>query len=443
MSGNKDDSGMSYQQLGFSPSAFLNTSENSSGATLSSSKEMFTSTPAKGLMTTPKTPSILITPLVDEMKFDSSFNRSSNSSVNKRKTIFDTSLARKSSKKKAFVSTTPRTPTPLRSSKKDGSVSVCTETKLATIDEISKILMKKADTTSTPDHDYAKLTNGELNSTIAGDTSLDELTTAGGSNAGTSKTSLRRTLFETPGQNASVVRPLGVNLFTEKELNAIEQMSTCFTPQKEKEQHEDTLSSDSNENNDEQQQRQQQQQIGTMAATTNNPRIEIPTRLGGGAGIGAINEKGGFSFILNPNSQHHLPQPKMGKLTLFQQQQQQFPQQQQQQSTTGSVIGLNQISGRPEIRILPLVGKPMKVPIRRLPPRNLNFSSDNNVANNNLNRTKQLGSGGGAAKKMKSLAIPTQADAFRAVAFGQSHDQKFLTEQARLIMKEIHQASLI
>ena len=435
MSINKDDSGMSYQQLGFSPSAFLNTSENSSDVTLTSSKEMFTSTPAKGLKTTPKTPSILITPLVDEMKFESSFNRSSNSGVNKRKTIFDTSLTRKSNKKKAFVSTTPRTPTPLRSSKKDGGLSVCTETKLATIDEISKILMKKADTTSTPDHDYAtKLINGELNSAIAADTSLSELTTAGGSNAGNSKTSLRRTLFETPGQNASMVRPLGVNLFTEKELNAIEQMSTCFTPQKEKE-HDTSSSEDSNENDGVQQ--QQQQHIESMTSITNNARIEIPTRLGGAGGLGAINEKGGFSFILNPNS-HQLPQQqhKMGKLTLFQQQQQQ-----QQQPTTASVIGLNQISGRPEIRILPLVGKPMKVPIRRLPPRNLNFSSDNNVTANNINRAKQLN--GDGAKMMKSLAIPTQADAFRAVAFGQSHDQKFLTEQARLIMKEIHQASLI
>ena len=44
---NKDESIVSYQQLGFSPSAFLNTSNSYNGET---SKEMVTSTPAKGLV---------------------------------------------------------------------------------------------------------------------------------------------------------------------------------------------------------------------------------------------------------------------------------------------------------------------------------------------------------------------------------------------------------
>ena len=426
---NKDDSGMSYQQLGFSPSAFLNTTENSSNFAASSVlKEMFTSTPAKGLTTTPKTPSILITPLVDEIKFDSSFTRSS-SGVKKRKTIFDTSLTKKT-KKKALVSTTPRTPTPLRSSKKNAGSSVCTETKLATIDEISKILMKKADTTSTPDHDYAVMTSAELDSVIV-DTSLGELTTGGTSSSGNNKTSLRRTLFETPGQNASMVRPLGVNLFTEKELNAIEQMSTCFTPQKEKQKKQLAALCDANDTG--------QQQRRETERDTKNTCSEISTRLGGGGSIGAmgaISEKGGgFSFILNPHShQQQQQQHKIPKITLFQHHQQQL-QQISQLPQSASVIGLNQISGRPEIRILPLVGKPMKVPIRRLPPRNLNFSD------NNANHHRAIGGRGGGVKMIKPT--PTQGDAFRAVAFGQSHDQKFLTEQARLIMKEIHQASLI
>ena len=380
---------------------------------------MVTSTPAKGLTTTPKTPSILITPLVDEIKFDSSSLSRTSSDIKKRKTIFDSSFVKKS-KKKAFVSTTPRTPTPLRSGKKEIS-SVCTETKLATIDEISKILMKKANTTSTPDHDYAtKTTSSDLNSAIGGGGNAsfgNEL--AGVSStcgAGTSKTSLRRTLFETPCQT-SMVRPLGVNLFTEskfteKELNAIEQMSTCFTPQKEK-MAASSLSSSIADIKDEIV--DEKNAVNDTLHTVTRP--EISTRLSGLGVMGVASEKagGGFSFILNPQQQH--------KMTLFQQQQQQ-QQQQQRQLPQSSMIGLNQISGRPEIRILPLVGKPMKLPIRRLPPRNLNFS--NNKSSN-----------------LRVKKTPTQGDAFRAVAFGQSHDQKFLTEQARLIMKEIHQASLI
>ncbi|XP_066934624.1 transcriptional activator Myb-like [Clytia hemisphaerica] len=369
----KDESIVSYQQLGFSPSAFLNTSNSYNGET---SKEMVTSTPAKGLTTTPITPSIMITPLVDEIKFNHG------SSSKKRKPFFSSATSSLKKPKKSLVSTTPRTPTPLRTSKKE---QVCTDTKLATIDEISKLLMKKANTSSgtTPDHDYAKLT--ELNS-IAVDSSNDF-------SSGSSKTSLRRTLFdETPCQN-SMVRPLGVNLFTEKELNAIEQMSTCFTPQKRKDNLTTTTAAESKEKS--------QHKVTFQDTLSSTSFVKK-------------NDKG-FSFILNSQ--------QMPKMSLFQ-----HPQQNKQQV----VQRLKQLPGRQEIRILPLVGKPMKIPIRRLPPRNLKFADDSGQRQQLLSRPKT-----------NIRSTPTQSDAFRAVAFGQSHDQKFLTEQARLIMKEIQQASLI
>lgn len=332
----KDGSFISYQQLGFSPSAFLNTSSVVKS-------EMVTSTPAKGLLTTPKTPSLMITPVCQMMNL---------SGAKKRKPPLENTVSSKKPKH-TLVSITPRTPTPLRTSKKEQCISA--DPKLATIDEISKILMKKSNTSkgTTPDHDYAKSEDFSESSA-------------------SSKTSLRRTLFETPCQNP-LIRPVGVNLFTEKELNAIEQMSTCFTPQKDK--------------------------CGTSSLKERQGSDQLT--------LNRSKKSSGnnFSFILNP---HQIP-----KMTLFQQPNS-LKQSQERQGQT-----------RQEIRILPLVGKPMKIPIRRLPPRNLNFNDQY------------------AHQTRKKCLTPTQGDAFRAVAFGQSHDQKFLTEQARLIMKEINQAGTI
>lgn len=313
----KNDSGVFYQQLGFSPSAFLNTSSSAENC----QSEMMTSTPARETGNAPKTPSIKVTPVV---------NNKTGTSGKKRKSF---NYSRNySEQKRPLLSTTPRTPTPLRNAPK---VHPGGDTKLATIDEISSALMRKPQSDlSTPDHDYAKSGGDTTNET-------SDFT-------GSSKTALRRTLFETPCQNP-MARPTGVNLFTEKELNAIEQMSTCFTPRKQDDKE---------------------------------------------------NEKPSNSFVsLDPIN---VVNPVI-KTNLFQ-----VPKQPQHQH-------------RQQIRILPLVRKPMKVPIRRLPPRNLRFRD--------------------TEKKPPKITTPTQGDAFKTVAFGQSHDQKFLTEQARLIMKEINQAA--
>ena len=401
---NRDDSIVSsYQQLGFSPSAFLNTSNSTAKS------EMVTSTPAKdGLETTPKTPSIMITPVYKEIEYSAM----GSSGTKKRKsslfgggggpsTTTSGSLQKRS--RKTFVSTTPRTPTPLRTSKKEQNY---TETKLATIDEISKVLMKRANTStgSTPDHDYAKMTE------LVGGPGVANVTNAAGASdtsgfsdfTGSNRSSLRRTLFETPCQNPTI-RPVGVNLFTEKELNAIEQMSSCFTPRKDK------ITAAKNS----------EQKPAEMAMAAANGSNNISNITDGVSRV-PCNEKG-FSFILNP------------KMSLFQQPSNAQQHQQHKHNKPQSIQ-----PARPEIRILPLVAKPIKIPIRRLPPRNLKFSDDNKQQHKQQPQ-QQL------QQRLitKKRLTPTQGDAFRAVAFGQSHDQKFLTEQARLIMKEINQAVII
>ena len=180
---------------------------------------------------------------------------------------------------------------------------------------------------TTPDHDYAKYSTESRDGNNQSKSSIN-------------KESLRRTLFETPGQNP-VLKTCGVNLFSEKcgvnfsekELNAIEQMSTCFTPRKQ--------------------------------SHTVKRSINVNTT----------------SCILKPKDLS----------TNFQQPQQ--------------------------IKILPLVGKPMKIPIRRIPSRSSKFSC-------------------------RPPTFLRLTDAFKTVAYGQSNDQKFLTEQAKLIMKEINQVNL-
>ena len=345
----KNDSGVFFQQLGFSPSAFLNMSDNTSGGTSETHKpEMMTSTPAKDCPTFQKSPSIKITPVCLNNKADAM-------SSQKRKSSHRPNWSTNhSEQKKPLLS--PRTPTPLRSAPKKKITGV---SKQATIDEISNELMKKPNSSllTTPDHDYAKLTFDTTSD-------ISDFT-------GTSKTALRRTLFETPCSNP-MVRPPGVNLFTEKELNAIEQMSTCFTPRK------DVSSID----------KHNEKQFHLISSSNATKAAPVKTEV----------------MQLSSSSQH-----LHGQLITCPQQQQQ--QQQQPQSSTMQ---------RHQIRILPLVGKPLKIPIRRLPPRNLRFSEQT---------------------EKRCNTSSTQNDAFKTVAFGQSHDQKFLTEQARLIMKEINQAA--
>jgi len=346
----------------------------------------------------------MITPVYKETEFATM----NSSSAKKHKSSFfcgggsntATSGSLQKRARKTFVSTTPRTPTPLRTSKKEQNH---TETKLATIDEISKVLMKRANTStgSTPDHDYAKMTElGGTNATAAAGAS----DSSGFSDfAGSNKSSLRRTLFETPCQNP-MIRPVGVNLFTEKELNAIEQMSSCFTPRKDK------LTATKSS-------AQKSAETVIAAANCSNGNSIV-----GGVSRVTCNEKG-FSFILNPHQM-----PKMALL------QQPVNSQQHQQHKHNKHQSIQ--PARQEIRILPLVAKPIKIPIRRLPPRNLKFADDNKQHQQHQQQRQRL-------TTTKKRLTPTQGDAFRAVAFGQSHDQKFLTEQARLIMKEINQAGII
>lgn len=288
------------QELTFSPSAFLNTP--------SSRIDLLTSTPAsRNLFTGDQTPTVSRV----------SFSTCVKSSERKRKSLFGRN---ENASKKQFVSTTPRTPTPLKGTPK--SDRACT--KNPTFDEITDILKSK--TMTTPDHDYAKYSSETRNG--------DETKSLG-------KESLRRTLFETPCQN-NVLKSCGVNLFSdksglnvfsEKELNAIEQMSTCFTPRKQR----------------------------------NN------------------------NFVNNSSSTPCILKPKD--------------------------LTNNFIQPQQQIKILPVVGKPMKLPIRKLPMKSTRFSC-------NTSQFLQL------------------TDAFKTVAYGQTNDQKFLTEQAKLIMKEINHVHL-
>lgn len=284
------------QELGFSPSAFLNTSKCT---------ELVTSTPARKVagLSANKLPSFLkITPLTI-----------GKSEKRKRKINISAGVVSETPVvKQSMVSTTPRTPTPLKVATKQDQTRRAS--KCQTIDEISELFIQKSGTLSTPDHDYAKSVS---------ETYTDPM------DSGIGRDSLRRTLFDTPCQNP-LLRSSSGNAFTEKELNAIEQMATSFTPRKQ------------------------------------NPNLSNVAMPKG--------SQGSLNFIpIHPG--HVLPQKQ-------------------------------------QIKILPLVGKPLKLPLRKLPARNLKFPTNQPVYLN-------------------------LSEAFKAVAFGQSTDQKFLTEQARLIMNEM------
>ena len=303
------------QELGFSPSQFLNTSMNKN--------EIYTSTPAKSSLFGNR-----VTPLITPVGMSKTNKKRGSSGLD------DSSFL---PPKRPLVSTTPRTPTPLK-------VAVKTEqgfSKNPTMDEISVLLQQKPKSIlTTPDHDYAKYvpTLESCKEYVPVVESCNELSDTTTTTVG--KDSLRRTLFETPCQN-QMLRTCGVNLFSEKELNAIEQMSTCFTPRKLK--------------------------MAKLEPNQTNQNLRLSEH---------------SNFIINPTSQ------------------------------------IDRCVPTHQVKILPLVGKPLKLPIKRLPPRNLNFKDYNTPTYFKL------------------------TDAFKSIAYGQSYDQKFLTEQARLIMKEINNANI-
>ena len=289
--------------LGFSPSAFLNISN------ISTTIDPLTSTPAR-------TEKLIKLELQESGSKQNKLSFLGNEIKKRKCNIFDQSISNST-----FTITSPRTPTPLKAGEKKQKR---TFTKVPSIDEISHLLNQKSTSTlSTPNSDYILQTVNE-----SGSQSLAECTELSSGN----KDSLRRTLFETPSQYR--LKACGVNLFSDKELNAIEQMSSCFTPRR---------------------------QPGAMAQG-NEARKNVHF---------SVNQVRNDYLELNP-----MP--------------------------------------RKQVKILPLVGKPMKIPIRKLPP----------VKNNTSNIFLQLN------------------DSFKSIACGQSNDQKFLTEQAKLIMKEISQANI-
>jgi len=293
------------KELGFSPSVFLNMSAKTEKVYNNENNALFTSTPAK------------IDPVRNKEK-----------QPRKRKCIDTISTYDDLHPKQNMVSTTPRTPTPLKGENKKALPS-STILKNPSIDEISELLQQKsASTLSTPDHDYAKYIPE-----IQKEQLEQEEVEKQQQQSEYGKDGLRRTLFETPSQLQ--LKTCGVNLFSEKELNAIEQMSSCFTPRK----------------------------------YSNAP-----------------------NFIQN------------------------FQDNEQFKRLTNQVRNEFSSTQRKQIRILPLVGKPMKLPIRKLP------------SSTSRNR-----------KQSSFIALPND---FKTVAYGQTNDQKFLTEQAKLIMKEIGQANI-
>ena len=293
--------------LNFSPSVFLNSSVSTSifadnENTKACSSFIVTSTPAKYL----EESKLSFTPLT----------RNKHRGVNSENTQ---NCMQKS--KQAFLSTTPRTPTPLRVVSKEEKAFLNTPT----IDEISELLLQKqpTDVIKTPENDFPSVSTRE--SCVEENKNVKE--------------SLRRTLFETPSQS-SIMRTCGVNLFSDKEINAIEQMSTCFTPRKEH-----IIKS-----------------IPVSAPTVQEGQQHIFRTL---------------NYQTQPN---YIP------------------------------------SEQQKINILPLVGKPLKIPLKRLPAKHLQCS-------HSISNQSQL------------LQF---TDAFKMIAYGQSNDQKFLTEQARIIMKKIN-----
>lgn len=298
------------QELTFSPSAFLNTP--------SSRNELFTSTPAasRNLFTGEHTP------IVNKSSYPIRCNRNSES---KRKPVL-------LSTKKPCVSATPRTPTPLKATPNTNRTVPHKEPTMA---ELSDIL--KPEVKSTPDS-----STSEIN-----------------------RDSLRRTLFETPCQD-SVFKSCGVSLFndncivnfTEKELNAIEQMSTCFTPRKAPRDNSSSA-----------------QMVPSISRLDPNS-TETPDLCSG-------YHRG--KTLLKPkdlSTAFFQPPPK-------------------------------------QIRILPLMMKPINPPMRRITPR---------VESHSL-------------KSLNPSAVIQVTDAFKTVAYGLTDDQKFLTEQAKVIMNEINQVN--
>lgn len=289
--------------LGFSPSAFLNISN------ISTTSDLLTSTPAR-------TEKLIKLELPESGSKQNKLSFRGNEIKKRKCNIFDQNFSNST-----FTIASPRTPTPLKADEKKQKR---TFAKVPSIDEISHLLNQKSTSTlSTPNSDYVLQTVNK-----SGSQNLMECTELSSGN----KDSLRRTLFETPSQFR--LKPCGINLFSDKELNAIEQMSSCFTPRR---------------------------QSGTFAQG-NEARSNVHF---------SVNQVRNDYLEINP-----VP--------------------------------------RKQVKILPLVGKPMKIPIRKLPP----------VKTNASNIFLQLN------------------DSFKSIACGQSNDQKFLTEQAKLIMKEISQANI-
>ncbi|XP_047132301.1 transcriptional activator Myb isoform X1 [Hydra vulgaris] len=300
---NKNNS-ISEDILNFSPSVFLNSSINTfiDKENSNACNSIVTSTPAKYL----EENKMNYTPVA----------------CNKRKILNnENSQHLKQKSKRTCLSTTPRTPTPLRVISKDEKSYSSTPT----IDEISEFLLKKesAGMYKTFENSFANISTDDMR--------IEENKAV--------KEGLRRTLFETPSQS-NLMRTCGVNLFSDKEINALEQMSTCFTPQKE--------------------------------YIKENACASEPTK--------------------------HEEHQNIARTLNYQ-------------------VHSNYASNdQQQVSILPLVGKSLKIPIRRLPSKQLQCS---HIISN-------------------QCQLLQFTDAFKIMAYGQSNDQKFLTEQARIIMKKIN-----